>query len=57
MELKKTFTSADYVKPYTVFNVAGIKCRLLALVDYELQTVSVEHVLKYEEYDEQRWRA
>ena len=57
VELKKTFSSADYVKPYTVFNVAGIKYRLVALVDYELQTVSVDHVLKHEEYDEQRWRA
>ena len=57
VELKKAFSSADYVKPYTVFNVAGIKYRLVALLDYELQTVSVEHVLKHEEYDEQRWRA
>ena len=57
VELLKTFGSADYVKPYTVFNVAGIKYRLVALVDYELQTVSVDHVLKHEEYDEQRWKA
>jgi mRNA interferase HigB len=55
-ELKKTFGAADYVKPYTVFNISGNRYRLVAFVDYELQAVSVEHVLTHEEYDEQRWR-
>ena len=57
MALKETFGSADYVKPYTVFNIAGNKYRLVALVDYGLQTVSVGHVLTHEEYDEQGWKA
>jgi mRNA interferase HigB len=56
-EMKKTFGSADYVRPYTVFNISGNKYRLVALVDYEVQTVSIEHVLTHEEYDEQRWKA
>ena len=57
VELLKTFGSADYVKPYTVFDISGNKHRFVALVDYGLQTVSVEHVLTHEEYDEQRWKA
>lgn len=57
VELKKTFRSADYVRPHTVFNISGSKYRLVALVDYALQTVSVEYVLTHEEYDEQRWKA
>ena len=57
VELLKTFGSADYVKPYTVFDISGNKHRLVALVDYGLQTVSVEHVLTHEVYDEQRWKA
>ena len=57
VELKKTFRSADYVKPYTVFNISGNKYRLAALVDYSIQTVSIQYILTHEDYDEQRWRA
>lgn len=57
VDLKATFRSADYVKPYTVFNISGNKYRLVALVDYALQTMSVEYVLTHEEYDERGWRA
>ncbi len=56
VDMKKTFGSADYVRPYTVFNVSGNKYRLAALVDYELQIVSVAHMLTHEEYDEERWK-
>ncbi len=56
-ELKETFASADYVRPYTLFNISGNKYRLVALVDYGLRMVSVEAVVKHEEYDEQSWRA
>jgi mRNA interferase HigB len=53
-DLKKAFRSADYVKPYTVFNVAGNRYRLSALIDYALGIVTVTHMMTHEEYDEQR---
>jgi mRNA interferase HigB len=56
VELKKTFGSADQVRPYTVFNISGNKYRLIAIVDYALQSVSIECVLTHSEYDEGRWR-
>lgn len=56
VDLKATFRSADYVKPFTVFNVSGNKYGLVALLDFALQTVSIEHVLTHEEYDELGWR-
>ncbi len=56
MELREVIATADYVKPYTVFNISGNKYRLIAVVDYPLQTVSVEYVLTHKEYDELRWR-
>ncbi len=56
VDMKKTFGSADYVRPYTVFNISGNKYRLAALVDYEPQIVAVAHVLTHEEYDEKRWK-
>jgi mRNA interferase HigB len=56
VELKKTFGSADQVKPHTVFDISGNKYRLIAVVDYALQSVSVECVLTHAEYSEGRWR-
>ncbi|HEY7319128.1 MAG TPA: type II toxin-antitoxin system HigB family toxin [Candidatus Binatia bacterium] len=56
VELKKTFGSADQVKPHTVFDISGNKYRLIAVVDYALQSVSIERVLTHAEYDEGRWR-
>jgi mRNA interferase HigB len=56
VELKKTFGSADQVKPYTVFDISGNKYRLIAVVNYALQSVSIECVLTHAQYDEGRWR-
>lgn len=56
VDLKKTFGSADQVKPHTVLDISGNKCRLIAVVDYALQSVAVECVLTHAEYSEGRWR-
>lgn len=56
VDLKKTFGSADQVKPHTVFDISGNKYRLIAVVDYTIQSVSIECVLTHAEYDEGRWR-
>lgn len=55
-DLRRTFRTADYVKPYTVLNIAGNKYRLSALIDYALGIVAVTRVMTHEEDDEQRWR-
>ncbi|HXU35093.1 MAG TPA: type II toxin-antitoxin system HigB family toxin [Blastocatellia bacterium] len=36
--------------------MAGNKLRLIAVVDYAIQSVSIECVLTHAEYDEGRWR-
>lgn len=56
VDLKKNFGSADQVKPYTVFDISGNKYRLITVVDYGLQSVSIECVLTHAEYNEGRWR-
>lgn len=56
IDLRKTFGSADPVSPHTIFNISGNKYRLIALVNYALQAVVVEHVLTHAEYDLGRWR-
>ncbi len=54
-EMKQAFGTADIVSEQTVFNVGGNKYRLIALVDYEEQTVLVQHVLTHDEYDKGGW--
>lgn len=56
VDLKKTFGAADYVRPYTVFNIGGNKYRLIAVIDYELDLASIFDVLTHAEYDKRRWR-
>jgi mRNA interferase HigB len=56
VELKKTFGSADQVKPHTVFNISGNKYRLITVVDYALQSISIECVLTHAKYDKGRWK-
>jgi mRNA interferase HigB len=56
VELKKTFGSADQGKPHTVFDISRNKYRLIAVVDYVFQSVSIECVLTHAEYGEGRWR-
>ena len=56
VDLKKTFGSADQVRPLHGFDISGNKFRLIAVVDYGLQSVSIECVLTHAQYDEERWR-
>lgn len=55
-ELKRTLGSADYVKPYTVFNISGNKYRLIVLIHYPLETAVVQRILTHSEYDKGKWR-
>lgn len=56
VELRKTFGSADYVRPHTVFDIGGNKYRLIAVIDYGLGLVSIVDILTHAEYDRGRWR-
>lgn len=50
-ELHKTFPSADYVHhKYTVFNIAGNKYRLIAMIDYDAQVISIQQIWTHAEY-------
>ena len=54
--LKRMFGTADYVRPYVVSNIAGNKYRLISVVDYEMEAVSVKHMLTHAEYDKGKWK-
>jgi mRNA interferase HigB len=49
--VRKTFGSADYVSPYTIFDVGGNKFRIIAVIHYNRRRVYVRHVMTHGEYD------
>jgi len=52
VDLKRSFGTADYVPPYTVFDVAGNKFRVVVLVRYRDGKMFVRWVMTHREYDD-----
>jgi mRNA interferase HigB len=50
--IKRTFGAADYLAPYTIFDVGGNKYRVITVIHYKRQCVYVRHVLTHSEYDD-----
>jgi mRNA interferase HigB len=55
-EVRATFGTADQVERFTVFNIAGNKYRLIAIIHYNRGKVFVRHVLTHKEYDLGKWQ-
>ena len=53
-DVKQTFSSADYVPPYVVFNIGGNKYRLAAKIEYDPKLFLIEKVMTHSEYD--KWK-
>jgi len=51
--VKRVFGTADYVAPYTVFNVGGNKYRVITSIHYNRRRVFIRDVFTHPEYD--RW--
>ncbi|MCE9550554.1 MAG: type II toxin-antitoxin system HigB family toxin [Betaproteobacteria bacterium] len=49
--VKKVFGSADYVAPYTIFDVGGNSFRLITVIHYNARKVFIRLVLTHSEYD------
>lgn len=54
--MKKTYGSADYVDPYTVFNIKGGSYRLIVKIEYRWQLIFVKGVLSHDEYEKGGWK-
>lgn len=56
--VRATYGSADQVGPYVVFNIAGNKVRLVALIKYnnKPRLNYIKHVLTHREYGEGDWK-
>lgn len=55
-DVRKTFSSADAVGKWTVFNIKGNQYRLITEINYNSGRVYVRHVLTHAEYDREGWK-
>lgn len=51
LDLRRTFGTADYVKPFTVFNIGGNNYRAIVVVRYRDGKMFVRWVMTHREYD------
>lgn len=50
-DVKRTFNSADYAKPFTIFDVGGNNFRVIVNIHYDRQKTFIRYVLTHAEYD------
>jgi mRNA interferase HigB len=50
-DLRQHFGSADYVAPFTVFDIGGNNYRIIAVVRYRDEKIFVRRVMSHKEYD------
>lgn len=50
-DVKRTFAAADYLHPYVIFDVGGNNYRLIAIIDYERQSITIHNLLTHATYD------
>ena len=55
-EVRKSFSSADAVGKWTVFNIKGNQYRLVAEINYVFGRIYIRHVLTHAEYDRGGWK-
>ena len=56
-EVRKTFSSADCVGKWTVFNIKGNQYRLIAEINYTFGRIYTRHVLIHAEYSRGGWKS
>jgi mRNA interferase HigB len=56
IDVRKVYPHADFVDPYTVFNIKGGAYRLIVKIEYRWRLVFVKHLLRHHEYDKGDWK-
>lgn len=49
--LRQFFHSADYVSPFTIFNIGGNQYRVVTMINFEEKSAHVLWILTHPEYD------
>jgi mRNA interferase HigB len=55
-DVRKTYPHADFVDPYTVFNIKGNSYRLIVTIAYRAHRVYIKHFMTHAEYDKDEWK-
>ncbi len=55
-DVRKSFTTADWVEGKIVFDIKGNDFRLIAIAQFENGKLYIRHVLTHEEYDKGDWK-
>jgi mRNA interferase HigB len=55
-DVRRTFSSADAVGKWTVFNIKGNRYRLITEINYAFGRIYVRHLLTHAEYDRGIWK-
>ncbi len=53
-DVRKTYPQADFVSPYTVFNIKGNTYRLIVIINYTYQRIFIKHIMTHAEYDKEK---
>ena len=56
-DIQQTFNTADPVGIYVVFNIAGNKARLIAIVNFSEKRVTVKEIVSHARYDRKDYRS
>ncbi|AIY39345.1 hypothetical protein LT85_0185 [Collimonas arenae] len=52
-EIKRSFNSAAYVSPHTIFDIGGNNYRVITAIHYNRQKLYIREIFTHSEYD--RW--
>lgn len=56
VDVRQTYPHADFVDPYTVFNINGNNYRLIVKIEYKYQLIFVKGLVTHSEYHQGGWK-
>jgi len=56
-EVKQSFSAADFVAPYVVFDIGGNKYRLIAQIHFRRRALFIRGILTHKEYEKGAWKS
>ena len=56
VDVREVYPHADFVDPYTVFNIKGNSYRLIVKIEYRWQIIFVKRLMTHAEYNRGRWK-